>query len=197
MEFPTTCRFAADASKNDFVQCPLENFCKHYLPAPPAECDVVAAVKKLKAAGYLVGPTEELHWAHFYLPPAKRDSTESAACLPLNDICSALGSGKVVGQESRCHLAQLPNRSTKPGHPGSRHKVDGFLKMMDSTVVDYAEDAPSTSDIVASCKFELSENDRLDVRYELPHNTVLLNHSTFIFLESLQVSRRYSTVHEQ
>ncbi|KAG8862521.1 hypothetical protein FRB97_005537, partial [Tulasnella sp. 331] len=85
MDVPHTRDYVLDSARHDFVQCPLESFCRHYLPFTPDKAVVTKAVESLKGQDLLVNGSEGARWTDFPVRPMENGPSKPVPDHAVND----------------------------------------------------------------------------------------------------------------
>ncbi|KAG8842818.1 hypothetical protein FRB96_004720 [Tulasnella sp. 330] len=85
MDVPHTRDYVLDSARHDFVQYPLESFCRHYLPFTPDKAVVTKAVESLKGQDLLVNGSEGARWTDFPVRPMENGPSKPVPDHAVND----------------------------------------------------------------------------------------------------------------
>ncbi|KAG8896798.1 hypothetical protein FRB99_008646 [Tulasnella sp. 403] len=198
---PSTCNYVLDSARDDFLQCPLESFYKHYLPFNPDKAVVAAALENLRVGGLLEnGPDGAPCWRDFHGPQGETGTPEPQTYRPLKYICAVLQGGTIENRQPHCEFVEKPSSTTQSEQEGSSHMVGGYLRMTESTVPGHNADKEQspTSDIAVVCEFRRDLERRLENRTQLLTDVVhglnsdpCRNHMYGITIENQEMSIWY------
>ncbi|KAG9011453.1 hypothetical protein FRB90_007242 [Tulasnella sp. 427] len=115
-----------------------ETFCKHYLPATDLSPKIIDdAVQHLQNRGVLLSNQDnQLYFSGFPVASSKsKKPTETERFEPLTGIINALGEyTKSTKRTPSCEFVQEPNYFNDTETAGGNFKVDGYLRILESTV---------------------------------------------------------------